>query len=79
MDRPSLLIWKREILSLLTVQDKSRKAASQSWEPSKNGIPLCRSIPRPLRSTGALEVPDHDAWLGLQITFAVEWDWDLYV
>lgn len=78
MDRPSLIIWKRDILSLLTVVDKSRKAGSQCWEPSKDGIPLCRSIPRPHRTTGALDVPGHDGWIGMQITFAVEWDWNLY-
>lgn len=79
MERPSLLIWKRDILSLLTVQDPSRKAASQAWEPSKDCAPLCRSIPRPIRATSALDVPGHDGWIGMQITWAVEWDWDLYV
>lgn len=78
MDRPSLLIWKRDILQLLTVEDPRLGTMSQAWEPSKDGIPLCRSIPIPRRVTGALDVPQNPGWIGLQITFDCEWDWELY-
>ncbi len=87
-DRPDLMRWKRDILSLLTVWNKEHGPKSQAWEPTKIQwdaetsenlrIPLCRDIPVPVRVTGILEVPEHPGWLGFQITFSVAWDWDLY-
>lgn len=77
-ERPSLLRWKRDILSLLTVENKAHGTMSQVWEPMKLGIPLCRDIPAPKRSTGILDVPEHPGWLGFQLTFSIAWDWDLY-
>lgn len=76
--RPPLLTWKREILQLLTVETPAHGTMSQAWEPSKDGIPLCRDIPTPVRTTAVLDVPEHTDWRGLQITFAITWDWDLY-
>jgi hypothetical protein len=84
--RPNLMAWKRAILKLLVVGEPTLASSGnvalssfrQSWEPSRDGIPLCRDIPTPIRSTGVLDVPDFPGWIGLQITFAVAWDWDLY-
>ncbi len=74
VQRPGLIVWKRDLLKLLTVgQDR------QAWEPaSAAGAPLCRDIPTPKRVTGVLDVPGFPGWIGLQITIAVTWDWELY-
>jgi hypothetical protein len=87
-ERPSLIPWKRTILKILTVKDwtLTTGAHSQTWEPTKRvlntelniEIPLLREIPRPMHVIGPMDVPSHDSWIGLQISFSVVWDWDLY-
>lgn len=85
-DRPGLLRWKREILKLLLVgdlvwQDDDGNPIDHSrnaWEPSKDGKPLLRDTPSPQSSTGVMDVPGFDGWVGLQLTLSVAWDWDLY-
>ena len=77
-ERPPMLVWKRDILQLLTVETPANGSMSQSWEPDKDGVPLCRDIPAPRRCTQPLDVAEHPGWQGMQITFAVAWDWNLY-
>lgn len=83
--RPSLMAWKRDILKLLMVGDPTLGDGSaaydtmrKAWEPDRDGIPLLRELPQPARVTGVLDVPEFPGWVGLQITFAIAWDWDLY-
>lgn len=76
--RPALLVWKRQILQLLLVETPAHGTMSQAWEPDIDGVPLLRDQPVPKRCTAVLDVPEHDGWIGLQITFAIAWDWDLY-
>lgn len=90
--RPSLATWKREILKLLLVKGPGFQFPPvddddplprwdfgvESWEPSRDGVPLCRDIPSPGRSTEVLDVPGFPGWIGLQLTFAIAWDWELY-
>jgi hypothetical protein len=85
--RPSLIVWKREILKLLMVGEPTLQSSPGTaidtmravWEPDDGtGIPLLRDMPRPVRSTGVLDVPGFPGWIGLQITFSIAWDWDLY-
>ncbi|QDV26356.1 hypothetical protein [Aureliella helgolandensis] len=87
LDRPSLITWKQSILKLLTVGDPTwahpggapmLDVAVEAWEPSRDGIPLCRDVPRPVSATGVLDVPGFPGWIGLQLTFSIAWDWDLY-
>lgn len=86
LDRPgraevaqnSLLGWKRKVLAYLTKEDP-HLTRSQAWEPIVNAKPLLRSQPVPRSSTGTLEVPGHAGWIGLQITFSVDFDWDLTI
>jgi hypothetical protein len=70
--------WKRTILKYLCVAEPEIGIGSQPWEPSKEGRPLCRDIPRPVRATDVLDVPNHKGWIGLQLTFSCTWDWELY-
>ncbi len=87
VSRPGLISLKRTVLSLLSVQlqkivdqdyNQNHQFGSQAWEPSKDGIPLCRNQIAPIRATGPMDVPGFPGWIGMQITFSVTWDWDLY-
>lgn len=76
----SLLDWKRKVLRALSV-DEEWLGGKVTWEPRRlvddRFVPLCRNQPKPTRVTQPSDVMDHPGWLGIQITFAVEWDWDL--
>jgi hypothetical protein len=74
----SILDYFEQVLRLLTVSDESLGDQSQAWEPSKNGVPLLKSIPVPESFTNASDVPGHAGWVGMQLQFAVEFDWNLY-
>ena len=78
----SLLYWKRMVLAFLALEDPRLGKNSRPWEPTKtvgdDQIPLLRSIPIPTKATSPRDVPDHDSWIGLQIYYQVEFDWDLY-
>jgi hypothetical protein len=74
----SILDYFEKVLQLLTVADDSENEDSQPWEPSKNGVPLLKSIPVPESFTSASDVPGHQAWIGMQLQFAIEFDWNLY-
>jgi hypothetical protein len=78
VDDGSILDYFEQVLLLLTVSDDSLKEDSQAWEPSKNGVPLLKSIPIPESFTSASDVPGHQGWIGMQLQFAIEFDWDLY-
>jgi hypothetical protein len=66
----SLLWWKRTVLSFLALENTRTVGQDQ--------IPLLRSIPVPTKATSPRDVPDHDSWIGMQIYYQVEFDWDLY-
>lgn len=78
----SLLWWKRTVLSFLALENPQLGASSKPWEPTRtvgqDQIPLLRSIPVPTKATSPRDVPDHDSWIGMQIYYQVEFDWDLY-
>jgi hypothetical protein len=76
--RRSILQWKQVILQLCTVDDIAKGRASDAWIPTRAGRPILRDCPVPIRSTSPLDVPGHDSWIGLQITFSIVWDWNLY-
>jgi len=92
--KPALTTWKRDILKLLMVDGPAFQAEEldeddnpvplynfgvQAWEPaSAAGVPLCRDIPSPRRVTAALDVPGFPGWIGIQLTFSISWDWELY-
>lgn len=78
VDDGSIVDYFEQVLQILTVADESLGRNSQSWEPSKNGIPLLKSIPVPESFTSASDVPNHQGWIGMQLAFAIEFDWDLY-
>lgn len=82
LNKNSLLHWKRMILSFLALEDPKLGVASKPWEPTRaqgsNQIPLLRSIPTPTKATSPRDVPMHDSWIGMQIYYQVEFDWDLY-
>jgi hypothetical protein len=72
-----LLWWKRSILQALLVWDSS-EFPGPPWEvTTPDGRPLLRSELQPIRSTTPADVPNIGGWLGLQMVFASEWDWDL--
>jgi len=70
--------YKRLALRLLTVDNPSDGASGAPWEPLSGNQPLCRDIPVPVRCSQPMDVPEQKGWIGLQLTFAVTWDWDLY-
>lgn len=76
--RKSIMAWKQIVLSKLLVEDPAKGPGSPIWIPTKNGKPILRDCPIPTSSTDALDVPEHTGWIGLQLTFAVTWDWYLY-
>jgi hypothetical protein len=74
----SLLAMFEAVLAALTVADPSKGKLSQTWEPSHLGVPLLKSIPTPSGFSEAADVPGHTGWIGMHLSFAVEFDWDLY-
>jgi hypothetical protein len=80
----SMYDLKHQALKSLMVEDSTVESASPCWEPVRfnpelNGhIPLLREVPEYKHSTPSLDVPDHKGWIGIQITFAISFDWDLY-
>lgn len=78
-NNPSLLEWKRLVIrQLLVGDDETILGDPQMWEPSIDGRPLLRDLPLPVRATAIMDIPDHPGWKGLQVTFSMTWDWDLY-
>jgi len=81
---PGLLELKRVVLQFLTVASLKDGVSSQPWEPilvdprTDTSRPLLRDLPIPISVTPVLDVPEHKGWIGLQITFACSWDWELY-
>ena len=72
-----LLWWKRAILQALLVWDPSN-FPGPSWEVTDpNGRPLLRSELQPIRASAPADVPDHGGWLGMQMIFAMQWDWEM--
>ncbi len=82
VNKNSLLYWKRMVLAHLALEDPKAGAGSKPWEPTmlegQDRIPLLRSIPIPTKATSPRDIPDHDSWIGMQIYYQVEFDWDLY-
>ena len=80
--KSSLLYWKRMVLAFLALEDPALGRGSKPWEPTKtvgeDQIPILRSIPVPTKATGPRDVPAHESWIGMQIYYQVEFDWDLY-
>jgi hypothetical protein len=70
------------ILAHLALEDPKLGAASKPWEPTRwvdaDQIPLLRSIPVPTKATSPRDVDGQDSWIGMQIYYQVEFDWDLY-
>lgn len=82
LKKNSVLYWKRMILAHLALEDPRLGKNSKPWEPTKwvgsDQVPLCRSIPTPTKASSPRDVEGHDSWIGLQIYYQVEFDWDLY-
>ena len=79
VDDGSVVDYFERVLKALTVADPVViDDPLQCWEPSKNGVPLLKSIPVPASFTSASDVPGHQGWVGMQLQFAVEFDWNLY-
>lgn len=76
-DRGLVANWKRNILRTLLLNDPSAGPESKPWEPAKGDKPLCRNFPRPTHASSPGDVPGKAGWIGCQITFAVDFDWDL--
>ena len=86
----SVLRWFQVVLSMLTVATPGLQTRAQAWEPwiELPDVPLqdqydwtrpaLRSIPVPSHFTSVADVPGHAGWIGMQITFSCEWDWNLY-
>lgn len=74
----AILDYFEKVLRILTVADDSQDANSHAWEPSTVGVPLLKSIPVPDSFSSASDVPSHQAWIGMQLSFAIEFDWNLY-
>jgi hypothetical protein len=77
-----LLDWKLKILKYLALKDVALGAASQGWEPTiivgSDEIPLLRNQPLPTKATSPRDVDNQVGWIGMQIYYALEFDWDLY-
>lgn len=72
-----LLWWKRTILQTLLVWAPNNFPGT-SWEVTDpDGRPLLRSEPQPIRASTLADVPAHVGWFGLQIVFAMQWDWEI--
>lgn len=67
-----------KLMQCLLVADPTKGRLSQAWEPSRNGIPLLREIPSPVRFTDPSDVPGYAGYLGQVYYFKVVFDWDLY-
>jgi len=78
LDRGIISRWKRDVLKALLLSDPNLGAASQPWEPLIGDKPLCREQIRPVTATSPADVPGHQGWVGMQIAFAVSFDWELY-
>jgi hypothetical protein len=72
--------YKQQVLSIVLVDQPAAGPASPPWWPADaNGKPLTQQPPRPVSATTPAPVPDQDRWIGMQIDFAVDWAWWLYV
>lgn len=82
VSKNSLLYWKRMVLAFLALEDPKAGLGSKPWEPvriaGEDQIPILRSIPVPTKATSPRDVTEHQSWIGMQIYYQVEFDWDLY-
>lgn len=74
----SLLEMGQKLMACLLVADPAKGRKSNVWEPSKNGVPLLRETPTPIRFTDPSDVPGYPGYLGQIYYFGVKFDWDLY-
>lgn len=74
----SLLEMGQKLMACLIVADPSKGKQSQVWEPSKNGVPMLRETPTPIRFTDPSDVPGFPGYLGQVFYFGIKFDWDLY-
>lgn len=66
---------KPAILQAILVDDPAARILAP-WHPLKNGSPFLRGAIMPRASAGPRQLGGLD-WLGLTLTFGVEFDWDL--
>ncbi len=76
----SLTAYKGKVLSKLLVGNPSLGRDSPPWEPTRvtdgKRVPMLREPATPLRCTAPLDA--WGDWIGIQISFRVVFDWDLY-
>lgn len=77
LDDGGIVARVEQLLKILLVADPSKGRRSQQWEPTRNGVPLLRSCPRPAGFSQPSDVPGHIGWLGVLLRFTVEFDWEL--
>ena len=76
----SLTAYKRKVLSKLLVDNPSLGRNSPPWEPARvtggKRVPMLREPATPSHCTSPLDA--WSDWIGLQLSFRVVFDWDLY-
>ena len=90
LDDDSFSDMKRKILAKLLVEDPALKASSPHWEPTREvliqnaefpagvlrRVPILREPSTPVDCSGPMDAWKN--WTGIQITWDVVFDWDLY-
>ena len=71
------LWWKRSILQALLVWDFSN-FPGPVWDITcPDGRRLLRSELQTIRASAPADVPDHGELFGVQLVFAMQWDWEI--
>ena len=80
INRDALTQWKRLVMRCLALESPSLGHASRPWEPTAvmNGVavPLLRAFPLPTKATSPRDVDKQEGWIGMQIYYSLEFDWD---
>lgn len=76
----SITYYKQKVLSKLLVETPRLGRNSRPWEPTRimdgKMVPILREPPTATRCTAPLDA--WNDWIGIQISFRVVFDWDLY-
>ncbi|MBX3422201.1 MAG: hypothetical protein KF752_11660 [Pirellulaceae bacterium] len=72
-----LSAWKKNILSVLLLNDPHNQADPRHWEPAIGQRPLLRTPLRYIRCTEAADSPHGLGWCGRHLMFSCSFDWQL--
>lgn len=75
--RGLLANWKYQILRTLLLADPDSGNNSRPWEPASGDKPLLRNQIFPTNAPSPADVPGKAGWIGMQLPFAVSFDWEL--